>query len=98
MERVAKLEARISEELPVGKARCDTVRVAVEIGGVEDGLIELFDLDDDVSEGLNIADRDPERTAALHASLVSWRDEVEGIIPEPNPDWIEPEVPNNAYD
>jgi len=53
----------------------------------EDGRLELYNLKHDVSEDNNLADEEPHRAETLHRQLVEWRDEIEAIIPEPNPDY-----------
>lgn len=53
----------------------------------EDGRLELFNLRDDVSEDHDLSASDPQRAAALHAQLVAWRESIEAVIPEPNPDY-----------
>ena len=53
----------------------------------EDGRLELYNLREDVSEEHNIADDEPQVTKELKTMLTDWREEIEAIIPEPNPDY-----------
>ncbi|MEM1107779.1 MAG: sulfatase [Planctomycetota bacterium] len=53
----------------------------------EDGRLELFDVEDDLSESRDISAEQPERTAALHAKLKTWRNEIQALVPEPNPNF-----------
>ncbi|MCC5844326.1 MAG: sulfatase [Verrucomicrobia bacterium] len=71
------------------------------IENFEDGDLELYHLDTDVSEQQNLAGVHPERTAEMHRRLQAWQRGVEALIPEPNPDWPAerkmPAIPNNAH-
>lgn len=51
------------------------------------GPVVLFDLDADPGERHDLADKQPETTAALMAELHAWRNEIGALIPENNPDW-----------
>ena len=53
----------------------------------EDGRLELYNLREDLGEQHNLAGAEPERTASLHAMLKAWREEMEAIVPQPNPDY-----------
>lgn len=53
----------------------------------EDGRTELYNLKEDVSEDHNIAEEEPQLTKTLKAALADWREEINAIIPEPNPDY-----------
>ncbi len=53
----------------------------------EDGRRELYNLREDISEEHNLADALPDITENLAAQLATWRDEVEALIPKPNPNW-----------
>lgn len=53
----------------------------------EDGRIELYDLQRDISEEENIAEDNPELALRLKRLLAGWRESVEAKIPEPNPDY-----------
>ncbi len=59
----------------------------------EDHRLELFNLRDDPYERHNVAAAHPIRTAALHAQLVDWREEVEALLPPPNPNYMPPPLP-----
>ncbi len=54
----------------------------------EDGRLELYNLREDIGEGHNLADAQPQVTKRLHDMLRAWRDDVEAKIPEPNPDYV----------
>ncbi|CAK9040081.1 Sulfatase (Arylsulfatase) (Polysaccharide utilization locus H protein P13) (PUL H protein P13) (Sulfatase family S1 subfamily 16 protein P13) (P13_S1_16) [Durusdinium trenchii] len=52
----------------------------------ETGRLELYDLENDLGERTNLADREPERREQLHAKMKQWRAEVQAPIPTtPNP-------------
>ena len=52
----------------------------------EDNSIELYNVPDDISEKNNLAESKSEIAKRLHAELVSWRKDVNAIMPTPNPD------------
>ena len=39
----------------------------------------------DIGEMKNLADSEPEKCAELSAKLTAWSEEIEALIPEPNP-------------
>ncbi|MEM7234237.1 MAG: sulfatase [Planctomycetota bacterium] len=49
--------------------------------------VELYDLETDLSETENLAERKPELTAALRKQLEAWRRDVGAQMMEPNPDY-----------
>jgi len=52
----------------------------------EDGVLELYNVVEDVSESTNLAGRMPEKTSQLHDMLLAWRKQVAAPVPtEPNP-------------
>jgi arylsulfatase A-like enzyme len=51
----------------------------------EDGATELYDLQADPSETQNVAERHPDMTARMRASLASWRADVGAKMPTPHP-------------
>lgn len=53
----------------------------------EDGRTELYNLKEDVSEEHDLASDKPELTKTLKDALADWREEINAIIPEPNPDY-----------
>lgn len=71
------------------------------IENFEDGDLELYDLEQDVSEQENLVKVYPERAAEMCAQLQTWKQDVEAKIPQPNPDWPAerkvPSLPNNAH-
>ena len=54
----------------------------------EDGRLELYNLRNDISETKNLAGVRPEITREMHRRLKEWREEMEAIEPEHNPDWV----------
>ena len=53
----------------------------------EDGHLELYDLQDDISEQHDLAASQEEVARELQALLDAWRTGVSGKLPAPNPDW-----------
>ena len=52
---------------------------------LEDGRLELYDLNVDIGESTNLAATHPERAAKMAAELKQWRTEVGAKMPTPNP-------------
>jgi len=59
----------------------------------EDGSLELFNLRDDLSEKKNLAADNPDKVKELHAKLVAWRNQVNAVMPTPNPSFTGEAVP-----
>jgi arylsulfatase A-like enzyme len=55
----------------------------------EDGRLELYNLKDDISEEHDLSDEEPGKTEELHTRLIAWRESVNALTPEPNPEWDE---------
>ncbi|MDZ7617719.1 MAG: sulfatase-like hydrolase/transferase, partial [Patescibacteria group bacterium] len=53
----------------------------------EDARIELYNLQDDVSEQRDLAAAEPDRAAELREALRHWRHAVGARMPEPNPNF-----------
>jgi hypothetical protein len=51
----------------------------------EDGSLELFDLENDLSEEENLAGESPGRAEMMHGMLEAWRRSVEARMPTSNP-------------
>ena len=51
----------------------------------DDNSLELFDLENDLSERHNLAEKHPETAAALQEKLAAWRKEVDAAMPTPAP-------------
>ena len=51
---------------------------------LEDGRIELYNLNEDIGETENLAKQDPTKAKELHARLVAWRAEVKAPMPTKN--------------
>ena len=49
----------------------------------EDGRIELYNLRDDLGEGRNLAELNPDRARQLHEKLIAWRQAVGAPMPVP---------------
>lgn len=54
----------------------------------EDGHVELYNLREDISEKVNLAEQMSQRTFAMRKQLKDWRVKIEAITPEPNPDYV----------
>ena len=54
---------------------------------LEDGRCELFNLARDVGESTDLAEKEPERVAALKAKLHAWRERVGAQMLRPNPEF-----------
>ena len=52
----------------------------------EDGRLELYNLEDDLSEERDLAPDMPEKVGQLHEKLLAWREQVDAKMPSPNPD------------
>lgn len=55
----------------------------------QDGRLELYNLQEDIGETINLADREPEITARLYKYLQDWQREVCAVFPQQNPNWTE---------
>jgi arylsulfatase A-like enzyme len=53
----------------------------------EDGRLELYNLREDISEEQDLAATHPRTAGELHDRLMQWRQSVEALVPERNPDW-----------
>jgi hypothetical protein len=51
---------------------------------LEDGHLELYDLESDLSESHNLASIEPQRAAMMRERLEAWRREVSASMPKPN--------------
>ena len=47
-----------------------------------------YHLKEDIGETRNLADSEPEKRSELSAKLTAWQEEIEALIPEPNPDYV----------
>jgi len=52
---------------------------------LEDGSLELYDLEEDIGEENNLAESQPEQAKALQAELAEWRKRVGARMPTVNP-------------
>lgn len=57
------------------------------IENYESGGLELYDLEADIGESANLADREPDRAKAMQKRLALWRTSVNAVMPAPNPDY-----------
>lgn len=55
----------------------------------EDGGLELYDLEKDIGEAVNLVEAMPEKARLLHEKLIAWRASVNAPVPH---------VPNPRYD
>ncbi len=53
----------------------------------EDGRIELYNLEKDIGEKKNLAEKMPKKAAEMLAMLKAWRKDVDAQMPTPNPDY-----------
>lgn len=53
----------------------------------EDNRIELYHLREDISEENDLSETLPDLARKMQQMLANWRDSVEAILPEPNPDY-----------
>ncbi|MFB6296166.1 MAG: sulfatase [Halobacteriales archaeon] len=53
----------------------------------ETDAVELYHLDEDVSEARDLSHHRPEKREELHGRLQEWQDEVGAAVPEENPDF-----------
>ena len=60
---------------------------------LEDGRIELYDLDRDLGERHSLTAEMPGKTTQLRALLYDWRASVNTRMPIPNPDYIPGSIP-----
>ena len=51
---------------------------------LEDGRLELYDLDQDIGESKNLAQINPTKAKDLHQRLVTWRREIQAPMPTIN--------------
>ena len=54
----------------------------------EDGTLELFDLQTDLGEQTNLADKKPQVTARIKSLLEAWQTETAASMPTPNPRYV----------
>lgn len=54
----------------------------------ESGRLELYDLETDPGEWVDLSTELPDVRSRLHALLTAWRESVEARIPQPNPDFV----------
>ena len=54
----------------------------------EDGHEELYNLKEDIGETKNLVDTEPEKRKELSAKLSAWQEEIEALMPEPNPEYV----------
>jgi arylsulfatase A-like enzyme len=53
----------------------------------EDGKLELYNLNDDLGEKVDLAAKMPDKAKELHQMLKDWRKSVNAQMPTPNPDF-----------
>jgi len=53
----------------------------------EDGRLELYNLREDLSETVNLAEERADIATQMHQMLQAWRAEIGADLPTPNPEW-----------
>ena len=53
---------------------------------LEDGQLELYNLQHDIGETKNLAESMPDKTRELHEKLIAWRKSVNAPMPTKNED------------
>ena len=54
----------------------------------ENGVLELYNLKNDIGEKSNLAKKNPAKVKELHAAMLQWRKETKAPVPtEKNPDY-----------
>lgn len=79
-----------SGNVPSGAVRSGNFKL---IEWLEDGSVELYDLENDIGEAENLAATMPQKANELQKLLDNWRRSVDAKMPVPNPDW-NPETEN----
>ncbi len=69
---------------PAGAVRVGNYKL---IEKYESKQLELYDLELDVSESVNLSDNMKQKTNELHQLLLNWRESVNAQMPLPNPDY-----------
>ncbi len=77
---------------PGGSIRCGDYKL---IESYEDGKIELYDLEHDLSETRDLSSEQPEKAEALRKKLRKWLKKVDATMPRPNPEY-DPSKPDAA--
>lgn len=54
---------------------------------MQDDHVELYNLEEDIGESIDLKAQQPELAAELYTSLQNWREEVSAAMPIPNPDF-----------
>ena len=70
---------------PGASIRCGNYKL---IEFYEDNRMELYDLVEDISEENDLAESMPDKVRELREKLDAWRDDVNALVPEPNPDFV----------
>ena len=64
---------------PAGAIRVENYKL---LEFFETGEVELYNLEDDISEQQDLAEADPVKTAELHGMLRDWRERLNAPMPE----------------
>jgi arylsulfatase A-like enzyme len=59
----------------------------VLIENYEDNSLELYNLKDDLGQKVNLAKKMPDQAALMLKRLHNWQQEVDALMPTPNPEW-----------
>jgi arylsulfatase A-like enzyme len=69
---------------PAGAVRLGDFKL---VESYETGMLELYDLKNDISESEDLSAKMTEKTRELHDLLIEWRKRVNANMPVPNPDF-----------
>jgi arylsulfatase A len=77
---------------PAGAVRLGDFKL---VESYETGILELYDLKNDISESEDLSAIMKEKTRELHNLLIEWRKRVDANMPVPNPDFKLPSLEEN---
>jgi arylsulfatase A len=77
---------------PAGAVRLGDFKL---VESYETGILELYDLKNDISESEDLFAIMEEKTRELHNLLIEWRKRVDANMPVPNPDFKLPSLEEN---
>lgn len=69
---------------PAGAVRMGDFKL---VESYETGILELYDLKNDISESTDLSEKMKTKTRELHNLLIEWRKKVNANMPVPNPDF-----------
>ena len=89
-ERLQGKDAGIDPDMVASLEYVDLVAGGMKPGSmryVPEPLVELFDLEADPGERVNLAERHPERVAEMKRLMAAWMEEARAADLSPNPDY-----------